>query len=79
MWERRLPGKSTSITVLLVAGLSLFDAEDTLAAVQDTHPDHLLGETVNYWRYMADRGKANAAPPRRRAAWSASTSAPCSC
>jgi len=58
MWRRTLePGESTSITVLLVAGMSLFDAEDTLNAVRRRHPDRLLGEAVSYWRVWLEKGK----------------------
>jgi len=58
MWKRQVePGQTTTVTVLLVAGMSLFDAEDTLNAIRAQHPDQLLGETVSYWRMWLEPGK----------------------
>ncbi|HEU4754351.1 MAG TPA: hypothetical protein VFU47_14675, partial [Armatimonadota bacterium] len=58
LWRRELkPGESASVTVLIVAGMSLFDAEDALNALRARHPDQLLGETVSYWRMWLEKGK----------------------
>lgn len=58
MWRRLLqPGESCSVTVTLVAGMSLFDAEDALNALRRNHPDQLLGETVTYWKGWLETGK----------------------
>jgi glucoamylase len=58
MWRRRVePGQTVSVTVFLVAGMSLFDAEDTLNVLRDRRPDQLLGEAVSYWRAWLDKGR----------------------
>lgn len=58
MWRRRLePGETASVSVHLVAGMALFDAEDTLNAVRARHPDQLLGDAVSYWRVWIEQGK----------------------
>lgn len=58
MWRRQLlPGETVSVSVIIVAGMSLFDAEERLAAVAGHPPDRLLGETVSYWRGWLERGK----------------------
>lgn len=58
MWRRLLqPGESCSITVKVVAGMSLFDAEDALNALRRSHPDQLLGEAVTYWKGWLETGK----------------------
>jgi glucoamylase len=58
MWHRTVePGKTTSVAVFLVAGMSLFDAEDILNGLRARHSDQLLGETVSYWRVWLEKGK----------------------
>jgi oligosaccharide amylase len=59
MWRRAAaPGASHSVTVLLAAGMSLFEAEDTLKEAAGQHPDQLLGATVSYWRDWLKQGKS---------------------
>ena len=61
LWRKSVePGESASVTVLLAAGMSLFDAEDTLAAASGHKPDQLLGETVSHWRHWLERGRRTA-------------------
>jgi glucoamylase len=58
MWQRTVePGATISVTVLIVAGMSLFDAEDTLNDLRRQHPDQLLGEAVSYWRNWIEKGR----------------------
>ena len=58
LWRREVkPGQTCSTSVLIVGGMSLFDAEDTLNALRAQHPDQLLGETVSYWRVWLEKGK----------------------
>lgn len=58
MWRRRLePQQTCSITVLLVSGMTLFDAEDALNTLAARQPSQLLGETVTYWRGWLETGK----------------------
>lgn len=61
LWRRHLePGAATSVSVRMVPGTDLFDAEDSLAAVGARHPEQLYGETVTYWRNWLERGKRTA-------------------
>lgn len=61
LWRRTLqPDEVTSVTVHFAAGMSLFEAEDTLNAARGRRPDQLLGETVSYWRRWLETGKKSA-------------------
>jgi oligosaccharide amylase len=58
MWHRRLEPQATcSVTVMFVAGMTLFEAEDTLTALEARPPAQLLGEAVTYWRGWLETGK----------------------
>ena len=61
LWRRRLePGAAASVSVRMVPGADLFEAEDSLAAVGARHPEQLYGETVTHWRNWLERGKRTA-------------------
>lgn len=61
MWSRTLaPGQTTSVSVLFAAGMSLFEAEDTLNAARSRPPSQLQGETVSYWRDWLETGRRTA-------------------
>ncbi len=58
LWNRTLaPGESATVSVEMVAGMSLFGAEDRLELMMAKKPDHLLGETISYWRVWIEKGK----------------------
>ncbi len=63
LWRRTLaPGESTSVSVSLTAGMSLFEAEDAAKQFQERRPDQRLGETVSHWRDWISTGRQRLPP-----------------
>ncbi len=58
MWRRTIPpGGTISVTVLFVAGMSLFEGEDNLKGMRLQSAEQHLGKTVSYWRDWIETGK----------------------
>ncbi|MBM3457428.1 MAG: hypothetical protein FJX77_02675, partial [Armatimonadetes bacterium] len=58
MWRRTIqPGETISVSVQFAAGMSLFEAEDTLALTRQRQPEQHLSGAVSYWRGWIEKGK----------------------
>ncbi|MBI3910130.1 MAG: hypothetical protein HY320_04260 [Armatimonadetes bacterium] len=58
LWRRTIaPHRSTRVTILMAGAPYLFEAEEALARARAATPDHLLGQTVAYWREWLETGQ----------------------